>query len=190
MFAVREMGGNEREPPFFFTKPPDAVVANGTSISYPLATSDLHHEVELVVAIGKSGVEISEADAADHIFGFCVGLDLTRRDLQAVAKKYSRPWDCAKSFDRSAPVSAITRKPPANDAKIWLSVNGKMRQSGTLNQMTWAIPEIISILSSQFQLEPGDLIFAGTPSGVGPIVSGDMITGGVDGLEEIQVSIV
>lgn len=203
-----EMGGDpSREPPFFFSKPADAVVVAATAtaddddvddiaektctIPYPIGTLEVHHEVELVVAVGKSGVNISQVDAMEHVFGFAVGIDLTRRDLQAIAKERSRPWDCAKGFDNSAPVGAIleikdVQFDDLGTRSIWLDVDGARRQSGTLNQMIWSVPEIVSILSSQFTLKPGDLIFTGTPSGVGPIQRGQVVTAGVDGIGQLQ----
>jgi fumarylpyruvate hydrolase len=195
---AREMGGDpEREPPFFFSKPADAVVpsslSDDASIPYPLATENLHHEIELVVAIGRSGVKIPQSEALSYVFGYAVGIDLTRRDLQQAAKDRSRPWDSAKGFDMSAPVGPIF---PASatghlfNANIWLTVNGEKRQAGSLEQMTWAVPEVIAMLSNEFHLQPGDLILTGTPSGVGPIVTGDIIRGGIDNLGEISVKIV
>lgn len=188
---VREMGGDpNRSSPTFFTKPPDAVVSSHSSIPYPLNTSDLHYEVELVVAIGKEGVQISEPDANDYIFGFGVGIDLTRRDMQSKAKKSGSPWDTAKAFDQSAPIGCITPGKELDDSsKITLLVNGEARQSALLNQMIWSVPEIIAQLSISFRLLPGDLIFTGTPSGVGPITAGDHVKGMVEGLEDIEITI-
>jgi fumarylpyruvate hydrolase len=193
------MGGDpDREPPFFFSKPADAVVPSSllddASIQYPLATKILHYEIELVVAIGSSGVKIAQADALSYVFGYAVGIDLTRRDMQQAAKDRRGPWDSAKGFDQSAPIGPIS--PVAStaghlsDASIWLNVNGEKRQSSNLQQMTWSVPEVISMLSNEFHLQPGDLIMTGTPSGVGPIVAGDTIRGGIDGLEEIAVKII
>jgi fumarylpyruvate hydrolase len=190
---VREMGKDpDREPPFFFSKPADAVVSNGANIAFPTRTNDLHHEIELVVAIGKAGANIAIAHALTHVFGYAVGLDLTRRDLQAEAKDKGRPWDTAKGFDRSAPLSAITPSSAVtlNDAKIWLEVNGSMRQRGALADMIWSVPEIIAELSTLFELAPGDLIFTGTPAGVAAIEPGDRLEGGVDGLQTLQVTLV
>lgn len=189
---AREMGKDPaREPPFFFAKPADAVVANGTRLAYPTRTADLHHEIELVVALGKGGANIDPARALEHVFGYAVGLDLTRRDLQAEAKDQGRPWDTAKGFDRSAPISAIT---PSCDGKlgngrIWLQVNGTPRQQGMLADMIWSVPEIIAELSTLFELAPGDLIFTGTPAGVAALQPGDRLEGGVDGLETLRVSL-
>lgn len=190
---AREMGKDpEREAPFFFTKPADAIVANGAHIPFPSRTSDLHHEIELVVAIGKGGANIGISQALSHVFGYAVGIDLTRRDLQAEAKDKGRPWDTAKGFDRSAPITALT---PAADvtldaSKIWLKVNGTLRQQGALADMIWSVPEIIAELSTLFELAPGDLIYTGTPAGVAAIESKDVLEGGVDGLETLLVTLV
>jgi fumarylpyruvate hydrolase len=190
---AREMGKDpEREAPFFFTKPADAIVANGAQIPFPSRTSDLHHEIELVVAIGKGGANIGISQALSHVFGYAVGIDLTRRDLQAEAKDKGRPWDTAKGFDRSAPITALT---PAADvtldaSKIWLKVNGTLRQQGALADMIWSVPEIIAELSTLFELAPGDLIYTGTPAGVAAIKSKDVLEGGVDGLETLLVTLV
>jgi fumarylpyruvate hydrolase len=187
---AREMGKDpEREPPFFFAKPADAVVANGTVLSYPTRTADLHHEIELVVALGKGGANIDPARALEHVFGYAVGLDLTRRDLQAEAKHQGRPWDTAKGFDRSAPISAITPGSDLPNGKIWLEVNDTLRQQGRLADMIWSVPEVIAELSTLFELAPGDLIFTGTPAGVAAIQPGDRLEGGVDGLETLRISI-
>lgn len=190
---AREMGNDpDREPPFFFAKPADAIVANGANIPFPPRTTDLHHEIELVVAIGKGGANIAVARAAEHVFGYAVGLDLTRRDLQAAAKHKGLPWDTAKGFDRSAPISAITPAAEAklNDSNIWLNVNGARRQHGALADMIWNVPEIIAELSTLFELKPGDLIFTGTPAGVAALQAGDRLAGGVDGLESLTVTLV
>lgn len=189
---AREMGKDpDREPPFFFTKPADAVVANGTLLPYPARTADLHHEIELVVAIGTGGTNISPARALQHVFGYAVGLDLTRRDLQAEAKDKGRPWDTAKGFDRSAPISAITPSAGGklDNGRIWLEVNGVLRQQGMLADMIWSVPEIVAELSTLFELAPGDLIFSGTPAGVAALQPGDRLAGGVDGLETLQVAV-
>jgi len=190
---AREMGHDpDREPPFFFCKPADAVVANDSKIPYPLATGDLHHEIEQVVAIGKAGVNIPAAQALDYVYGYAVGIDLTRRDLQAVAKKMARPWDSGKAFDNAAPCTAIR---PASEighpdsGRVWLAINGDLRQEGDLNQLIWSVPEIIEYCSGLWELQPGDLIMTGTPAGVGPIQPGDRITGGVDGIGEIRVQV-
>jgi len=190
---AREMGHDpKREAPFFFTKPADAVVANDSQLPFPSRTTDLHHEIELVVALGIGGENIGISQAASHIFGYAVGLDLTRRDLQAQAKENGRPWDAAKGFDRSAPISAITPADAVDlaDSRIWLKVNGELRQQGALADMIWSVPEIIAELSTLFELAPGDLIFTGTPSGVGPIRSNDRLEGGVDGLDTLRVTLI
>jgi fumarylpyruvate hydrolase len=186
-----EMGHNpQREPPFFFSKPADAIVVDGASIAYPRATQDLHHEIELVVAIGVGGADITEADALKHVFGYAVGIDLTRRDIQAEAKKLARPWDLAKGFDQSAPMSALRRASEIGhpvSGRIWLAVNREQRQQGDLAQQIWAVPETIAFLSRFVRLEPGDLIMTGTPAGVGAIEIGDSVTGGIDGIGEVSV---
>lgn len=195
---AREMGSDPvKEPPFFFSKPTDAVVpcfpATTTRIPYPLQTQELHHEIELVIAIGKEGVQISAQEALYHVYGHAVGIDLTRRDLQKQAKDSRRPWDSAKGFDQSAPIGPIYPVASAGhvtDANIWLDVNGEQRQTGNVNTMIWSVPEIVSALSHSFHLQPGDLIMTGTPSGVGPIIAGDTITAGIDRLGEIKVEIV
>ena len=190
---IREMGGDpKRSKPVFFTKPSSAVVPTKSEISYPLATSNLHYEVELVIAIGKEGVQIPVSLAQSYVYGYAVGIDLTRRDLQSMAKDKGLPWDAAKALDQGAPISSITPTStlPIQDANISLSVNGKEQQSGNLNQMIWSVPEIISELSQLFHLQAGDLIFTGTPHGVGPIVAGDHIKGMVDGLEDIEFTLI
>lgn len=188
---AREMGGDpERQQPFFFSKPADAVVASGTTIPFPSQTQNLHHEVELVIALGEGGEDVAVDVAERLIFGCAVGIDLTRRDLQAAAKAEGRPWDLAKGFDRSAPMGAILpgALPPAASA-ITLDVNGTRRQASTLSDMICAPAEILSILSRSVRLEPGDLIFTGTPSGVGPLVSGDRVQAAVDGLPPVEIVI-
>ena len=190
---AREMGKDpEREAPFFFAKPADAIVANGASIPFPPRTADLHHEIELVVAIGKGGLNIDAAQALEHVFGYAVGLDLTRRDLQAEAKDKGRPWDTAKGFDRSAAITAITpgqRLASMDNGKIWLNVNGVLRQQGALADMIWSVPEIVAELSTLFELAPGDLIYTGTPAGVAALRPGDQLEGGVDGLQTLRIEI-
>lgn len=190
---AREMGGDPtREPPFFFGKPQDAVVPGGGTIAYPPLTSNLHYEVELVVALAKGGRDIAVAAAQDCIFGYAVGIDLTRRDLQAKAKDKGQPWDTAKGFDQSAPISPITPATlghPASGA-IWLSVNGVEKQRGDLSQMTWRVPEVIAHISTFVTLAPGDLIFTGTPSGVGAILPGDRVRCGIEGLGELEIILV
>lgn len=189
---VREMGGDERQPPFFFQKPTDAIVGDGAEVPYPAATKDFQHEIELVLAIGKAGSDISPDSAADHVFGLAVGIDLTRRDLQLQARNAGRPWEIGKAFDKSAPIGLLT---PSNGAlpaegEISLRVNGEVRQTGDLAQMIWNSAEIISQLSRQYRLEPGDLIYTGTPAGVGPMVPGDVVEGRVSGLTPLTIRIV
>lgn len=190
----REMGGNpDRDPPFFFSKPADTVVENGVDVPYPPRTRNLHHEVELVVAIAKAGRDIPTDAALDHVFGYALGNDLTRRDLQAEAKKQGRPWDTAKGFDGAAPLTAIT---PVDEVghpasgRIWLSVNGEARQDGDLADLIWSVPEVIAELSSYFTLMPGDLIFTGTPAGVGAVQPGDAVEAGIEGLPMLRHRIV
>jgi fumarylpyruvate hydrolase len=184
---AREMGSDPtREPPFFFTKPADAAVAGG-ALPFPALTHDLHHEVELVVALGGGGSDVAVADAPGLIFGHAVGLDLTRRDLQAEAKKTARPWDMAKGFDNSAPIGPLKRGLPPSDAAISLTIDGQVRQQGRLADMIWNVAETIASLSTYVALMPGDLIFTGTPSGVGPIRPGEAVRGMIDGLESVDV---
>ena len=186
---AREMGGDpQREFPFFFSKPADAVVPSGWRLPFPVKTSDLHHEVELVIGLNKGGANIHAADAASMIFGYAVGIDLTRRDLQAEAKKTGRPWDMAKGFDHSAPVGAITRGPPPTAGSITLTIDGNLRQRGDLKDMIWSVAEIIAALSTYVELAPGDLIFTGTPAGVGPIRRGETVRGMITGTEPIEVT--
>jgi fumarylpyruvate hydrolase len=194
---AQEMGFTGREPPFFFMKPGDAVVpvAEGETgvIDYPSLTKNLHHEIELVVAIGGGGRNIAAADAFKHIYGYAIGLDMTRRDLQGEAKKLGRPWCIGKGFDQSAPVGAIhpaTATGELSHGAISLSVNGQMRQAGDLSQLIWSVAEIIEHLSAAWMLAPGDLIFTGTPAGVGPVQRGDSLVGGIDGLETLRTTIV
>ena len=197
---AREMGSDpNREPPFFFCKPGDAdaviaVPAGQTgAIAYPSATHDLHHEVELVVAIGKAGSDIPVEQASDHIFGYAVGLDLTRRDLQGQMKAQGRPWEIGKAFDQSAPIGPITpRQPgaPLTHGAIALTVDGAVRQQGRLEEMIWSVDETIARLSTLFALKPGDLIFTGTPDGVGAITRDQVLVGTIDGLNPLQVRIV
>jgi len=194
---AKEMGFTGREPPFFFMKPADAVVfvpegATG-EMPYPPATADLHHEIELVVAIGKGGRDIRAADAARHIFGYAIGLDMTRRDLQGEAKKQGRPWDVGKGFDHSAPIGPIRLAAEAGDvarAAIALSVNGQVRQSSDVSKLIWNIGETIEHLSRLWELQAGDLIFSGTPEGVGAVKAGDLLEGSVAGVGTLKVRIV
>jgi len=180
---AREMGATDlRAPPFFFSKPADAVMANGSAVPFPSRTSDLHHEIELVVALG----------AGREIFGYAVGNDLTRRDVQSEMKKTGKPWDTAKGFDHSAPITPIA---PASGighparGRIWLEVNGELRQDGDIADMIWGVPEVIAELSTWFELMPGDLVFTGTPAGVGRLNPGDRVRGGVDGVGLLEHTI-
>ena len=190
---AREMGHDpDREPPFFFTKPADAVVPTNSVVAYPSQTSDYQHEIEMVVAIGKGGRDIQVEHALDHVFGYAVGLDMTRRDVQSAAKKLARPWDMAKGFDESAPCGPIT--PVAvcghpDQGAVWLTVNGQERQKGDLSELIWSVAETIAYLSGFVALQPGDLIFTGTPEGVGAVVKGDRLVGHVDGLTDVVITI-
>jgi fumarylpyruvate hydrolase len=189
---VREMGAEpERAPPIFFMKPADAVVANGAAVPYPPATANLHHEIELVVALGSGGRGIQARSALGHVFGYAAGNDLTRRDLQAAARERGQPWDAAKGFDASAPIAAI--RPVAQGhvgrARIWLKVNDALRQESDIDQMLLDVPGIIAELSRFYELRAGDLIFTGTPAGVGALQPGDRVEGGVDGLETLRHTI-
>jgi fumarylpyruvate hydrolase len=181
----------DREPPFFFMKPPDAIVLSGATIPYPQITQDLHHEIEMVVAIGKGGADIPADKALDHVFGYGVGLDMTRRDIQGEAKKMGRPWEMGKAFDNSAPCTALKTVGmvghPGKGA-IWLKVNGKFTQKGDLSEMIWNVPDTISYLSKLITLRAGDLIMSGTPAGVGPVKAGDKLEGHVDGVGDLTVS--
>ena len=191
---AREMGyGPAREAPFFFMKPADAILEQGKDFPYPRQTQNLHHEIELVVALGKGGDDIPQAQALDHVYGYAVGLDMTRRDLQGEMKKAGRPWECGKAFDASGPCGPITpasKSGHPTQGAIWLKVNGESRQASDISQLTWSVPEIIAHLSALFTLKPGDLIFTGTPEGVGPVAKGDKMTGGVDGLGDIAFRVV
>ena len=194
---AKEMGFTGREPPFFFTKPADAIVVAPpgatTPLPYPSLTTNLHHEIELVVAIGKGGKNIAAADALSHIYGYAVGLDMTRRDLQNDMKKQGRPWSIGKGFDYSAPIGPITPAAQAGNvgkAGIWLQVNGVDRQRSNVAQLIWNIAETIEHLSAAWELQPGDLIYTGTPEGVSAVVTGDVLEGGVDGLGSIRLKLV
>jgi fumarylpyruvate hydrolase len=186
-----EMGHDpDREPPFFFMKPADAVVPPGR-LPFPTQTQDLHYEVELVVALGEGGRDIRVEDALDHVFGYAVGLDMTRRDMQSVAKKASRPWDMSKGFDQSAPTGTIRAAEEIGHPErgaVWLRVNGELRQEGDLDQQIWKVPETISLLSTLVALRPGDLIMTGTPKGVGRVEPGDRLEGHIDGVGDLSVS--
>ncbi|MEZ5758571.1 MAG: fumarylacetoacetate hydrolase family protein [Emcibacteraceae bacterium] len=191
---AREMGRDpDREPPFYFMKPTDALVDNGVDVPYPPQTGNLHYEGELVVAIGKECVNVSTEKALDYVYGYAVGNDLTRRDLQLDAREKGRPWDTGKGFDNSAPCSEIHTVDQVGhiaDARIWLSVNGDIKQDSNVNKLIWSVPEVIANLSGLFTLEPGDLIYTGTPEGVGSVVAGDVIRVGVEGLTELETKIV
>jgi fumarylpyruvate hydrolase len=189
---IREMGNDERAPPFFFAKHPDMLEPDGATIPYPPLTRDLHHEVELIVAMKSGGLNIPTDKALDHVYGYCVGIDLTRRDLQLAARKKERPWEVGKSFDHSAPCGAI--QPAAkighpDQGRIWLSVNGTERQKGDLTELIWSVPEIIWQLSQQVSLGAGDIIMTGTPAGVAALSPGDRIECGVDGVGALKVTI-
>lgn len=186
---VREMGNDpKRDFPFFFSKPADAVVPSGWRVPFPVKTAELHHEVELVVALSKGGANVHAGDANSMIFGFAVGIDLTRRDLQAEAKKAGRPWDMAKGFDHSAPIGALTKGLPPRIGPIILTIDGELRQSGDLTDMIWSPAEVIAALSTYVQLAPGDLIFTGTPAGVGPIQRGQTVRGTIAAAEPLEIS--
>jgi fumarylpyruvate hydrolase len=188
-----EMGSDpDRESPFFFLKPADAIVHDSATIPYPPRTSALEHEIELVVAIGSEGADVPPGAAESLIFGYAVGLDMTRRDLQAAAKKTGRPWDMGKGFDHSAPCGAITpasHDSPIDRGAIWLKVNDTTVQSSDLTQLIWSVPEIIAELSTYMTLKPGDLIYTGTPDKVGPVQKGDRLHGHIDGLTDLRVAI-
>jgi fumarylpyruvate hydrolase len=190
---VREMGGDPKsDPPVFFTKPADAIVSSGSTIAYPPRTANLHHEVELVVALKSGGSDIAAEQALAHVFGYAVGNDLTRRDLQHALRDRGLPWDMSKAFDASAQIGAITPADrfgvPAAQG-IWLTVNGQQRQRAALSSLIWSVPEIIATLSGFVRLEAGDLIYTGTPDGVGPLVRGDEVRAGIDGLETLEFRI-
>jgi len=193
----KEMGFSGREAPFFFMKPADAVLAVPFGavgeMPYPGETSNLHHEIELVVAIGTAGRNIAAADAVKHIYGYAVGLDMTRRDLQFALRDKGRPWDVAKGFDNSAPISPIKPIATAGDvsgAQIWLNVNGQKRQGSEISKLIWSVSETIEHLSKFYELKPGDLIFTGTPEGVAAVVKGDELEGGIAGLGTLKLRIV
>ena len=194
---AKEMGHSGREAPFFFMKPADALlpVAAGATgeMAYPPMTSDLHHEIELVVAIGKGGRDIAAADAAQHIWGYAVGLDMTRRDLQGEAKKLGRPWDTGKGFDQSAPIAPlhpVSETGLLEHGNIRLDVNGAARQNSDIGKLIWNVAETIEHLSRYFELQPGDLIFSGTPEGVAAVQKGDVLEGAIEGLTPLRVRVV
>ena len=189
----KEMGGDGREMPFFFIKSAHALVAGGGEVHYPPKTSNYHYETEMVVAIAKGGRHIDAKKANEHVFGYGVGLDMTRRDLQQLGKDHGRPWDFGKDFDEAAPCSALV--PAAaighpSKGGIWLKVNGKERQKADLSDMIWSVPEQVAYLSEYYTLEPGDLIFSGTPAGVGPVKPGDDLHAGIDGVGELKVKVI
>ena len=193
---AREMGQSGREPPFFFMKPADAVVVvpagETVTLPYPSLTHNLHHEIELVVAIGKAGNNITVENAPKHIFGYAVGLDMTRRDLQNDMKRQGRPWCIGKGFDHSAPIGPITpaqSAPGIQQATICLQVNGAVRQQSQISQLIWNVAETIAQLSAAWALQPGDLIYTGTPAGVGAVVAGDTLAGSIDGLTPIALTV-
>tara|TARA_R110002126_G_scaffold122505_1_gene264296 strand:- start:668 stop:1363 length:696 start_codon:yes stop_codon:yes gene_type:complete len=190
---AREFGNDpDRDPPFFFTKPADAVVNTPCTVPYPPLTEDLHFEIELVIAIGKGGADIAAADVPDHIWGASVGIDLTRRDLQNEAKKMSRPWDWSKAFDHSAPIAPIVPMadvPSLTQGRIWLAVNGEIKQDADIADLIWPVADHIATLSQAMTLAPGDIIMTGTPAGVGAVTPGDVMTGGVDGIAELEVTV-
>ncbi|MCK9550919.1 fumarylacetoacetate hydrolase family protein [Aquamicrobium sp.] len=190
---IKEMGFQpEREPPFFFTKPVDALVADGAAVAYPPLTENFHHEAELVVAIGKAGAEIPVEQALDYVYGYAAGNDLTRRDLQFALRDRGRPWDWSKGFDASAVVGTIMPMPGRElpgDTRIRLTVNGEQRQDATLDTMVWNVAEIVSALSASVAVKPGDLVFTGTPAGVGPLVAGDVCTVEIGGLASVTTAV-
>jgi fumarylpyruvate hydrolase len=191
---AREMGHDpDRDPPFFFLKPIDALLPAGADFPYPPGSQDVHHEIELVAALHSGGRDIAEADALGHVYGYAVGLDMTRRDLQGEAKKMGRPWDVGKGFDSSAPCSdlrpAATIGHPTR-GKVWLKVNGEDRQTGDVADLIWSVPEMIAYLSRLFELKAGDLIMTGTPAGVGAVRRGDVMEGGVEGVGDIRARVV
>ena len=188
---AREMGHDpDREPPFFFMKPADALVTGGKDMPYPPATRDLHHEMELVVALGQGGTDVAQADAMRLVWGYAAGLDMTRRDLQGEAKKLGRPWDMGKGFDHSAPVGDLVPAAGRTPGRIELRVNGEVRQSSHLGKLIWTIPETIAYLSHLVRLEPGDLIFTGTPEGVAAVQQGDVLEGTVEDVGSVRTRLI
>jgi fumarylpyruvate hydrolase len=190
---AREMGRDpDQEPPFFFMKPADTVVDDGATVPYPPETENLHYEIELVVAIGKSGFDIPVGRALVHVFGYAVGIDLTRCDLQLQAREQGRPWDWGKGFDQSAPIAPlrlVSEVGHPSSGRIWLAVNGHVKQDSDIGRLIWPVPNIIAIASRSMELRPGDLIMTGTPEGVGPVKRGEVMTGGIDGLGEIKIAV-
>jgi len=190
---IRELGNDEREPPFFFAKHRDAIVQSGSEVRYPRLTSSYQHELEMVVAMKSGSENMKKEDALNHVFGYAVGLDMTRRDLQTISRKKEQPWEIGKSFEQSAPCSSILpaeKSGHLSKGKIQLNVNGKLRQDGDLAQMIWNVPEIIAALSTQIGLAAGDLIYTGTPAGVAACAKGDKLIGTVEGLPELSITIV
>jgi len=190
---AREMGRDpDREPPFFFLKPADTVVDDGTTVPYPPQTRNFHYEIELIVAIGQGGTDIPVDRALDHVWGYGVGIDLTRRDLQLQAREQGRPWDWGKGFDFSAPIAPlrpVSEVGHPNTGRIWLAVDGRLKQDSDIAKLIWPVPDIISICSQSMALAPGDIIMTGTPEGVGPVQRGDVMTGGIEGLGEIRIAV-
>lgn len=188
---AREMGRDpDREPPFFFLKPADTVVDDGATVPYPPETSNFHYEIELIVAIGRSGSDIPAEQALGHVYGYGVGIDLTRRDLQLAAREQGRPWDWGKGFDRSAPIAPlhpVSEVGHPGSGRIWLAVDGQVKQDSDIAKLIWPVPDIIAIASRSMELRPGDLIMTGTPEGVGPVQRGEVMTGGIDRLGEIRI---
>jgi fumarylpyruvate hydrolase len=190
---AREMGRDpDREPPFFFLKPADTVVDDNATVPYPPETENFHYEIELIVAIGKAGADIPQDRALDYVYGYAVGIDLTRRDLQLAAREQGRPWDWGKGFDLSAPIAPL--HPVAEighprAGRLWLAVNGTVKQDSDIAKLIWSVPEIISTISRSMELRPGDIIMTGTPEGVGPVQRGEVMTGGIDGLGEIRIAV-
>lgn len=187
----REMGGDDRDPPFFFSKPADALVTPGGEVPYPSATANLHHEIELVIALKSGGANVPVETALELVYGYAVGVDLTRRDLQNAAKDKGQPWEASKAFDASAPISAIRKwTGPAPQGRITISVNGQVRQDAVVADMIWNVAEIIAEASKLWTLAPGDLIYTGTPEGVGPLKAGDKVTGEIEGVGQLAFAVV
>ena len=193
---AKEMGFSEKEPPFFFTKPADAIAENGATIPYPPITNDLHHEIEMVIAIGKEGANIPAEQAMEHIWGAGVGIDFTRRDQQIAHREKGRPWCWGKAFDNSAPMTSLQplsalpdSQKTLDNGQIWLRVNGEMRQQADLSDMIWNVRDIIAFCSQSVTLKAGDLIMTGTPAGVGAVTVGDVLEGGVENIGELKVTL-
>jgi len=190
---AREMGRDpDREPPFFFLKPADTVVDDGAAVPYPPETENFHYEIELIVAIGTGGTDIPRERTLDHVFGYGVGIDLTRRDLQLAARAQGRPWDWGKGFDLSAPIAPlhpVSAVGHPSSGRLWLAVDGQVKQDSDIAKLIWPVPDIITAISRSMELRPGDIIMTGTPEGVGPVKRGEVMTGGIDGLGEIRISV-